>query len=100
MIPFTAGIAVVKELAGVLVEVVEDGDTYRKLDAVRAFLSEATGIEIDKAGFLALLEETTQGAPYTGKWEMIGEGPERRLRVDGAYIYDFGRGNCIPISDQ
>ena len=89
-----------KELVGILVSAVEDPDTYKRIEGLRAFLSKLTGKEIDKAGLVALLEATTQGEPYTGEWEQSEHDPTtRRLRVDGGYVYDIGRGNPIFVRD-
>jgi hypothetical protein len=106
MMQFAAGAAAVKELAGLLGDVIEDPDTYKRIEGLRTFISKIVGHEIDKNGFLALLEQTTQGDPYTGKWENInddapeGEPAGRRLRVEDGYIYDIGRGNAIFVRDK
>ena len=104
MIQFAGiGASVVKELVGALGDAVEDPGTYKKIEAIRSFLSELTGKEIDQNGLVALLESSTQGQPFTGKWEWLDEDRHaagQRLRVDGGWIYDLGRGNCIPIMDK
>ena len=83
----------------VLHDTVESPDTYKRLDGLRAFVSKVTGKEVDKAGFLALLEQATQGDPYTGEWEQIND-DTRRLRVEGGWIFDIGRGNPIHVRDK
>lgn len=103
---FAAGAALVKELAGVLGNVVEDPDTYKKIEGLRVFIEKVTGKKINQNAFVALLESTTQGEPYTGKWESIGDSGtvrgqarERRLRVGSGFIYDIGRGNAVFVPD-
>lgn len=107
MIQFAAiGVSALKELAEVLGDAIEDPDTYKKIEGLRQFLGKLTGKEIDKNGLVALLEETTQGEPYTGQWEYLGKNSAhencdtRRLRVAGAWIYDIGRGNPILVHDK
>lgn len=97
MIQFAAvGMEVVKGLVGAFGEAVEDPDTYKKIEAIRSFLSELTGKEIDQNGLVALLEATTQGQPYTGKWEYLDKSAtgtahsSRRLRVAGGWLYQAG----------
>ena len=103
---FAAGAGIAKELVGLLADVIEDPDTYKKIEGFRAMLSTLTGREIDKAGFIALLEGVTQGEPYTGKWEdcdpnNFEDHPHaRRLRVAGGWIYDCGRGNPLFVPDK
>ena len=113
MIQFAAVASVLPELVGILSDVVKSPETYKKLEGVRTLLCELTGKEIDKNGLVALLEGVTQGEPYTGEWETVSPYTEttqnghttsqpatRRLRVDGGWIYDCGRGNMIPIMDK
>lgn len=112
MIQFAAAAAIapaIKELGSLLVHTIEDPNNYKRLEGLRVFLSRVTGKEIDQNAFVALLELTTQGEPYTGKWERIGpkppddgreDGRGRRLRVDGGYIYDIGRGNPVFVPDR
>jgi hypothetical protein len=92
-------ITVLPELIKALTNVVEDPDTYKKLEGVRQILSKLTGKEIDENGLVKLLEGVTQGDPYTGEWEEIG-GETRRLRVEGGWIYDIGRGNAVVVRDK
>lgn len=106
MIQFATGVGIAKELAGLLVCVVEDPDTYKKIEGLRVMLSKLTGHEIDKAGLIALLEGVTQGEAYTGKWEdcdpdNFEDHPHaKRLRVAGGWIYDCGRGNPLFVADK
>jgi hypothetical protein len=104
MMQFAAGAAAVKELASVLADVVEDPDTYKKLDALRQFIEKVTGKEIEPNAFVALLETTTQGEPYTGKWEHIDcssvRGDSRRLRVAGGYLYHVVGSNPVFVPDK
>lgn len=104
MIQFaTLGASAVKELIGLLGNAIEDPDTYKKLEGFRQLLCKVTGKEIDKNGFVALLEGVTQGEAYTGKWEICdpgGDDPARRMRVEGGYIFDIGRGNPILVEDK
>lgn len=103
MIQFaTLGASAVKELIGLLGNAIEDPDTYKKLEGFRQLLCKVTGKEIDKNGFVALLEGVTQGEPYTGKWENIDdEDGARRLRVQGGYIYQVEAGtNPILVEDK
>ena len=86
---FAVGASALKELVGILADLIEDPDTYKKIEGVRQLLCKLTGKEIDKNALVALLEETTQGEPYTGEWEDI-DGVSRRLRVAGGYIYEVG----------
>lgn len=97
---FATGVAL-KELIGILADVVEDPDTYKKIEGVRKLLCELTGKEIDSNGLIALLEETTQGEAYTGEWEKMAIDDEaRRLRVAGGYIYEVrSTSNAIFVSD-
>ncbi len=81
-----ATIDAIKGLVGALTEVLEDPDTYKKLAALRNFLSEVTGKEIPEGAFLKLLEESTQGEGYDGEWEVIDDNSSR-LRVAGGFIY-------------
>ena len=98
MITFAAAGAI-KELVGVLTSAIEDPDTYKKLEALRTFLEQVTGKEIDKGAFLTLLETTTQGESYSGGWEE-GEEGIRRFRVDGGYIYHVdGCTNMVHVKD-
>ncbi len=90
---FIAGASALKELIGILADVVQDPETYKKIEGVRQLLCKLTGKEIDKNALVALLEETTQGEPYTGDWEDI-DGGSRRLRVAGGYIYEV---QAVPI---
>jgi len=103
MIQFAAA-AQLAPLAGELVKAlagaVEDPNNYKRLDALRAFVSKVTGKEINKAAFLTFMEETTQGEAYTGVWEQIGEDGTRRLRVEGGWIFDVGHGNPIHVADR
>jgi len=108
---FAMGASAIKELAGLLVSALEDPDTYKRIEGLRVMLSKIVGHEIDKAGFVELLEQVTQGDAYTGKWELLDKhDPQycdgghrdhtRRLRVDGAWIYDIGRGNGLVVHDK
>jgi len=109
MMQFAIGASLAKELVGILGSVIESPDTYKRLDGLRSLIEKVTGKTIDKAGFLAFMEETTQGEAYTGQWETIApvgsrlevdEEAGRRLRVDGAWIYDIGRGNGLVVHDK
>ena len=106
MIQFAAVAAVLPELVGILSGVVKSPETYEKLEGVRTLLSKLTGKEIDKNGLVALLEETTQGQPYTGEWETISSDDvglgsyTRRLRVAKGWLYDIGRGNPVLVDDK
>ena len=102
MIPFAAAAAIgpaIAQMAKVLTGAVEDGDNYKRLDALRGFIEKVTGKTIPKAAFLDLLEVATQGDPYTGEWEQVGT-ETRRLRVEGGWIFDIGRGNPIFVKDK
>jgi hypothetical protein len=90
--------SMVPELLKLFKEVLEDPDTYKKIEGLRQVLEKLTGQEIDKNGLVELLEGVTQGAPFTGEWEGAQPGV-RRVRVDGGYIYDIGRGNGVFVSD-
>ena len=94
--------AMIPEVVKMLRDLIADPDTYRKIEGVRLLLEKLTGNEIDKNGLVTLLEGVTQGEPYTGKWELIedGTGTCRRLRVDGGWLYDIGRGNGVFIQDK
>ena len=100
MIQFAVGAGVVKELAGILSNAVEDPNSYKRVEGLRAFLCKVTGKEIDKSAFLELLETTTQGDPYTGLWEDLPTGNTRRLRVEGGWIFDIGRGHPLLVLDK
>jgi len=89
----------IPELVKLITSVVEDPDTYKKLEALRQMLEKLTGKEIDKNGLITLLEGVTQGEEYTGKWERLTT-ETRRLRVANGYIYDMGRGNPIYVQDK
>jgi hypothetical protein len=86
------------ELIEKLKAVVEDPDTYARLEGMRVILEKVTGKEIPKNALVELLEEATQEEAYSGKWEQVDE-TTRRLRVDGAWIYDIGRGNGLVVRD-
>lgn len=108
MIQFaTVGASALKELIGLLGNAIEDPETYQKIEGLRQFICKVTGKEIDKNGFVALLEGVTQGEPYTGKWENINDDATpydpagRRLRVQGGYIYQVEPGtNPILVEDK
>lgn len=104
MIEFAAlGAGAIKDLLGLLKGAIEDPDTYKRLDGLRQLLCEITGREIDKNGFVALLEGVTQGECYTGQWEPLNDDEHdssRRLRVQGGWIFDIGRGNGILVQDR
>ena len=103
MMQIALGASVAKELLGLLGSVIESPDTYKRLDGLRSIVGKVTGKEIDKGAFLAMLEMSTQGEPYTGKWEAIDPdtvGSGSRLRVEGGYIYDRNRGNPIFVADK
>ena len=99
MIPISLAGALAKELIGLLGSVIESPDTYKRIDGLRQIVEKVTGKQIDQAGFLTFLEETTQGAAYTGEWEQINDST-RRLRVEGGYIFDIGRANPIFVRDK
>ena len=90
-------VSAIPKLIGAFKDLLEDPDTYKKAESLRKLFEQLTGREIDQSAFLAFLEEATQGEPYSGKWEPIDpDDPEnsgRRLRVNGGYYYDIGRGN-------
>lgn len=101
MMQFAAGATALKELIGILTDVIEDPNTYAKIDGLRQIISKVVGKEVDKNGLIALLEETTQGEAYTGKWEPIGGDGARRLRVAQGYIYHVAAGtNPILVRDK
>jgi len=111
MIQFAAAASIasaIREFASVITSAVEDPNNYKRLEALRTFVSKVTGKEIDKGAFITLLETTVVGEPYTGKWEVVeehiptagGDIPgTRRLRVEGGWIYDCGRGNPLLVKD-
>ena len=105
MIPIAAAATIapaIAQMAKILTGAIEDGDNYKRLDAVRGFVEKVTGKEIPKGAFIAFLEEATQGEPYTGKWVLLDpEFPEagQRLRVEAGWIYDIGRGNPLFVKD-
>ena len=93
MIQFAAGAGALKELVGLLGDVIEDPDTYKKIEGLRLMLCKLTGVDVDKNGLVALLEESTQGEAYTGKWEQVtheddlcGAPKAFRLRVPRGYM--------------
>jgi len=92
--------AMIPELVKLFKSVVEDPETYKKIEGLRQILEKLTGKEIDKNGFVTLLEGVTQGEPFTGKWKVLDDGETRRMRVDDGYIYDIGRGNSIFVRDK
>ncbi len=88
-----------KSFFDVFANAIEDPDTYKRIEAVRQFVSQVTGVEIDKGAFITLLETTTQGESYTGDWEQIDD-DTRRLRVANGYIYDsVSAHNIIFVAD-
>ena len=104
---FAAGAGTAKELVGLLVGALEDPDTYKRIEGLRTFLCGVTGKEIDQAGFITLLKGVTQGKPYTGQWEVLDPDAggidyihAKRLRVEGGWIYDCGRGNPLFVRDK
>jgi len=102
MIQFAAVASIapaVKELVSLLTGAVEDPNNYKRLEGLRTFVSKVTGKEIDKGAFIELLEATVVGDPYTGEWETLSDATTRRLRVEGGYIYDCGRGNPLFVKD-
>jgi len=99
MIQFAAaGAGVLKELVGLVGDILEDPDTYKKVEGLRQFLCKITGKEIDQNGLVALLELSTQGEPYTGKWEVI-DNDSCRLRVAGGYLYSVNETRPVFVSD-
>jgi hypothetical protein len=99
MMQFAASAAAVKELASILADVVEDPDTYKKLEALRTFIEKVTGKQIDQSAFVALLETTTQGEPYTGEWERINEWSSR-LRVANGHLYYVDKQRPVFVPDK
>lgn len=101
---FALGASAIKEAVGLLADVVEDPDTYKRIDGLRSFIAKVTGVEIDQNGFVALLEGVTQGEVYTGKWEVLDEesGARRmRWRDNPGWIFQAGHGtNPIFVSDK
>ena len=92
--------AMIMTAAKKLVGVVEDPDTYKRLDGIRQFVCKVTGKEIDKAAFLELLETTTQGESYTGVWETL-DGGSRRMRFEGGWVFQAQEGtNPIFVPDK
>jgi hypothetical protein len=92
-------IKILPELIKILTNIVEDPDTYERLEGIRQIISKLTGKEIDKNGLVDLLEGITQGEPYTGKWEEL-DGGTRRLRIGKGWIYDIGRGDPVVVYDK
>ena len=114
MFQVAVGVSALKELVGIVTDLVESKETYDRLEGLRTLLCKLTGKDVPKAGLIALLEEATQGEAYSGVWERVGPKPTptgneeqdavddcrgRRLRVDGGWIYDIGRGNGIFVPD-
>jgi hypothetical protein len=89
------------ELLKAFKDVLEDPETYKKIEGLRQILEKLTGKEIDQNDLVGLLEGVTQGAPFTGEWEepTSDDATVRRVRVDGGWIYDIGRGNGILVAD-
>jgi hypothetical protein len=94
--------AALPELIKILTGIVENPDTYKKLEALRQLLEKLTGKEINQNEMIKFLEGATQGEPFTGKWEGPGsedKEPATRFRIDGGWCYDPGRGNCFAVKD-
>lgn len=91
-------IEMLPKLIEILKGVVEDPDTYKKIEGARQILEKLTGKKIDRIGLVALVEGVTQGAPYTGKWEEISE-ESWRLRTDNGWIYHVQGSNLLFVPD-
>jgi hypothetical protein len=101
MLQLVAG--AVPEVIKLIKDAATNPETYEALEALRQMIEKLTGREIDKNGFVALMEGVTQGEPYTGRWEEIDPDDHesgRRLRVNGGYFYDIGRGNLAFNPDK
>lgn len=86
MIQFAAlGAGAAKELLGLLKDVIDDPDTYKKLDGLRQLIEKITGKKIEKAGLVALLEENVCGEPFTGEWQGLA-GDAKRMRFEGGWV--------------
>lgn len=93
-------VGMIPEVANLIKDAIRDPETYEQVEMIRQLIEKLTGKEIPKNGLVALLEATTQGEPFTGKWEGEEEVTIKRARIDGGWMYDPGRGNCITEMDK
>jgi hypothetical protein len=84
--------AALAELAEAVTTVIEDPNTYKRLESARLALEELLGHDVEANKFLKFLELATQGEPETGEWEELGDTPvfgtkTQRLRVEKGWLY-------------
>ncbi len=101
MIGIEIAVTMIPELIKKFKELLEDPDTYARMDALRQLVEKLTGKELSKLAFVEFLEGATQGEAYTGKWELLDEETQtRRMRWPGGWVLHIQGANPIFIPDK